>query len=128
MNVVIITGSRDWGDEDSLIRVLENACPHLVVEGGCPRGADAIAREWAKRYGVRNTTYRANWAKHGRAAGPLRNGLMLRSHPDAHVLAFPLGGGGTEDCIRQARALGMHVSVYDVMGILVRANDSHPSR
>jgi hypothetical protein len=108
-DVVIVTGSRHWTDEDRLVYELERLCPSLVVEGGCPTGADAMARRWAAHYGVPAKTFQANWGKHGRRAGPLRNGLMLRSYPNAIVLAFPLDGPGTADCMRQARAAGMCV-------------------
>lgn len=109
-HIVIVTGSRDWADEQAIYNALDNACPSLVVEGGA-RGADAIARQWAKTTGTPNKTFHANWRHHGRRAGPLRNRLMLQSYPTAIVLAFPLGGPGTADCMRQARALKMQVIV-----------------
>jgi YspA, cpYpsA-related SLOG family len=110
--VVIVTGSRDWTDVATLIRVLENACPRLVVQGGCPTGADAIARAWCTRYDVECKTFAANWTLYGKRAGPIRNGHMLKAYPGAHVIAFPLGGPGTADCVRQANALRMHVFTY----------------
>lgn len=111
-DVVIVTGSRDWADAEFIGEKLGDALPKLIVQGGCPTGADAIARDWARENGVRCVTFNANWLKHGRAAGPLRNGLMLRSYPDALVMAFPLDGPGTWDCIRQAKTMGMLVRVY----------------
>jgi len=111
MSAVIVTGSRHWGDEEPIYRALDDACPTLVVQGGAA-GADAIARQWAKETRTPIRTFHANWLKHGRRAGPLRNGLMLRAYPQAIVLAFPLDGPGTADCMRQARELGMRVIVY----------------
>jgi hypothetical protein len=108
--VVIVTGSRNWADVDSVYQALDNACPDLVVNGGAA-GADMIARQWAKDAGVKVRTFQANWLKFGRRAGPLRNGLMLRAYPQATVLAFPLDGPGTADCMRQARELGMRLIV-----------------
>lgn len=109
--VVIVTGSRLWADPEPIYSALDNSCPTLVVQGGA-LGADAIAREWAKATGTQCRTFHANWLKHGKRAGPLRNGLMLRSYPGALVLAFPLDGPGTADCMRQARELRMRVTVY----------------
>lgn len=44
-----------------------------VIEGGA-KGADALAREWAHRCGVKNTTYAADWLGEGPKAGPSRHG------------------------------------------------------
>lgn len=118
-HVVIVTGSRNWADEEAIERILTNAFPQLVVEGGNAGGADRIARDWAKANGIDSETFPANWLRHGIKAGPLRNGLMLRSYPNATVIAFPLGGPGTRNCIKQARALRMTVHVYDENGDLV---------
>jgi hypothetical protein len=109
--VVIVTGSRDWGDETAIHDALVKANPTLVVQGGAS-GADALARAWALVNGVPCRTFHASWSLHGRRAGPLRNGVMLRAFPHALVLAFPLDGPGTADCIRQARELRMTVIVY----------------
>lgn len=111
--VVIVTGARDWQDADAVWRVLDECQPTCVVQGGCPSGADAHARAWADRHGVYTETWHAAWRVHGAAAGPIRNRRMLQAHLRAPVLAFPLGGPGTRDCIQQARGLGMLVRVYE---------------
>jgi hypothetical protein len=54
----------------------------------------------------------AEWGRYGRAAGPLRNGLLLRralevaapSQATVLVVAFP-GASGTASLVRQARHL-----------------------
>lgn len=124
MSVVIVTGSRSWAFPEIIWEYLNRAMPKLVVEGGCGGGADRAAREWAKANGVTNKTFRANWERHGKAAGPLRNGLMLRSYPTALVLAFPLDGNGTRDCISQAKRMGMSVHVYDPFGNLISSKEA----
>jgi hypothetical protein len=79
----------------------------VIIQGGA-RGADEHARTWAKDRGIPVETYAADWKQYGRAAGPIRNGVMLaESRPDG-VVAFP-GGSGTADCVRQAKALGLKV-------------------
>jgi len=53
----------------------------------------------------------ADWKKHGRAAGPIRNREMVRLAAHLGVaacIAFP-GGAGTEDCTKQAVAAGLLV-------------------
>lgn len=55
------------------------------------------------------TMFTADWDKHGKSAGPIRNQAMLSGTigdlADL-LIAFP-GGRGTEDCIRQADLLGI---------------------
>ena len=105
--IVIVTGSRYWTDRKAIYDRLDFLRPGLVVHGGA-RGADAIADEWARKHGVPSHPERAEWKRYGPAAGPIRNGRMLRRFPTAEVSAFPLPrGSGTQDCIAQARALGM---------------------
>lgn len=110
--IVIVTGSRIFDEAKLLNEALDLCQPTRVVQGGA-KGADELAKLWALTNEVACTTVRADWDKHGRAAGHLRNGKMLRMFPDALiVLAFPRGEArGTHNCIEQARALGLDVEV-----------------
>lgn len=83
-----------------------------VASGRCRTGADELAMRWAKRRKVQFTGFMANWQQLGTAAGPERNGRMLREFRPDKVLAFP-GGAGTADCVRQAEALGIEVIRID---------------
>ncbi len=114
----IVTGSRDWTNAETIARVLTNACPKLVVQGGA-RGADTIAYHWARANRVDYVTFSARWSELGKRAGRERNVRMLEAFPDATVLAFPLGGPGTRHCIEEARKRDMLVRVYDTEGNLV---------
>jgi hypothetical protein len=55
--------------------------------------------------------YKAEWDKHGRAAGPIRNQQMLDDGKPDLVLAFA-GGRGTDDMCRRAREAGIEVRRY----------------
>jgi hypothetical protein len=70
--------------------------------GGCPTGADMLARRWARDSGVSLTVYEADWKQFGKAAGPLRNQQMLSDFQPNFLLAFP-GSNGTYNCIRAAK-------------------------
>jgi hypothetical protein len=81
--------------------------PRVVIEGGAA-GADRWARSWARLRAIDVETYEAQWARDGRAAGPIRNQAMLiNGRPDL-VVAFP-GGRGTADMVRRAKAAGVRV-------------------
>lgn len=115
---ILITGSRNHTD----VQLIENAIQThtldqqrediTIVSGGCPTGADRIAEEYARRQGFPLEIHHAAWAKHGRAAGPIRNQEMVNAGADV-VLAFPFGESrGTWGCIRAAQAAGLTVNIY----------------
>lgn len=93
---ILITGSRDWGDEDTVRNALDAAI-HIggaaigpdvtVVSGACPSGADAIAERVASEMGCEVELHPADWNAHGRAAGPRRNAEMVNLGADI-CLAF----------------------------------------
>jgi len=78
-----------------------------VVSGGCT-GADSCGEEWAKIKGIPVKRFKPDWDKHGRNAGPIRNGRMA-SYADAAAL-FP-GGRGTESMLAEAKRAG--IVIYD---------------
>ena len=104
---VIVTGGRDFDDEPEVHRCLSILKPRIVISGGCT-GADEFAMNWAKKHDIYHVTYFADWPKHGKSAGPIRNRRMLEEHTDAILLAFP-GGPGTASCVKYAYELHMHV-------------------
>lgn len=109
---IIVCGGRHFEDRRAVFRVLDHIHTYrsisVVIQGECPTGADRWAREWAVGYGLELIRCRADWQKHGRRAGPLRNRQMLEHKPDG-VVAFP-GWRGTADMIAAAREAG--ISVY----------------
>ena len=61
----------------------------LVIIHGAARGADSIAGAVASRFeGVKVEEYPAEWKKHGKKAGPLRNIRMLQEGQPELVVAF----------------------------------------
>ena len=106
---VIVCGSRDWDDIWFLWDVLGQQEPKIsfLIQGGA-KGADEHARSWAKAHEVPQQEYEADWNKHGKAAGPIRNQKMLDEGKPDVVIAFP-GGRGTADMVRRAKAAGVEV-------------------
>lgn len=100
MKTVIVTGGRNYSDYNKVSDVLRFLSPSLIVQGGAT-GADYLAFRYAQSAQIECQTYEADWEKYPKAAGPIRNRLMLIKHPDAVVVAFP-GGRGTANCVKQA--------------------------
>ena len=116
MTTVIVTGSRNWTDKESLWAALDAAKPTLVVEGGA-RGADTLARQWARLRGAEWETFEADWDRYGKSAGMRRNRQMAEAHPDALVIACPLPGGkGTQAMMALCLRRGMRVQVVSPEG------------
>ena len=119
---ILITGSRDWTDRSAIIGSIaqvgekSGVLPQdvTIVHGHCPTGADAIADEMAHALGCQIERHPADWATHGKAAGPIRNAHMVSLGADI-CLAFPLGASrGTRNCMRMARNAGIPVVEYEV--------------
>lgn len=117
---VLICGGRDMDRTDAWNWLERNAMDELsfasglntftiekVIHGGC-RGADEGAGEWAKSENIPVVVCKADWKKHGKAAGPIRNQQMLDIHKPDYVIALP-GGKGTENMIRLAEGAGVPV-------------------
>ncbi len=108
---VLVCGGRDYYDRatvrarlDTLHAMRPIGC--VVTEGAA--GADHWAENWAIDNGIDRRFFGADWDKHKRAAGPIRNKQMLVEGKPDLVLAFP-GGKGTRDMIAQARRAGVQV-------------------
>lgn len=91
----------------ALDRLHERRLVTLIIHGAA-RGADEIADQWARMNNIERLPFPADWKLHGLAAGPLRNGRMLREGKPDGVVAFP-GGRGTADMVKQAEAAGVKV-------------------
>lgn len=106
---VLVCGGRDFADRRSVYTSLDGLVPRptRIIAGGAP-GADALAADWAGYRGVPKYIFHADWEKHGKAAGPIRNQEMLDDGRPNLVLAFP-GGRGTADMVRRAKAAGVPV-------------------
>lgn len=102
---VIVCGSRTWAHEDEVYRVLSGLERNglTIIHGGA-RGADRMAHHWASQNEVKCEEYPADWNKHGRSAGPIRNRQMLDLGADM-VIAFRSEGEsrGTDDMIRETK-------------------------
>lgn len=106
---VLVCGGRKFGDMAAMTRVLDGLYPRptLIIHGAA-RGADECAWRWACKHFVPDRAFPADWERHGRAAGPIRNRKMLEEGKPHLVIAFP-GGRGTHDMVQQAKTAGLPV-------------------
>ncbi len=120
MSRILVTGSRYWYDQRVMERALTNMADlfgridgedPVIVHGGA-KGADDLAGHIAILYGWATEVYHAEWTIHGKAAGSIRNQVMVDTAPDV-CLAFPRSDSvGTWDCVRRAENAGIPVFVF----------------
>lgn len=85
---VIIAGSRSVTDPHEVNRAIIDSGFVIteVVSGGC-YGPDTFGEQWAARQGIPVKRFPADWNKHGKAAGPLRNQEMV-DYADAVIAVW----------------------------------------
>lgn len=114
---VLVCGGRKFDDFSLLKKVLDTLNRQhkiTVVIHGDARGADKMADVWAffknaiEDEKIKVEPYPADWDKHGKAAGPIRNQQMLNEGKPDLVVAFP-GGKGTADMVLKAIKAGVPV-------------------
>jgi predicted Rossmann-fold nucleotide-binding protein len=102
---VLVCGGRNYSDTGRVISTLENihtGCKiTCLIEGGAT-GADEAANRWARASRIMFQTFPADWRKYGKAAGAIRNALMLSEGRPDLVIAFP-GGAGTANMVKLAK-------------------------
>lgn len=112
---ILVTGGREYFDFDRVREVLQAYIPKnqdlkIVLVHGDAQGLDTVAGFVAKECGFEVKPEPADWGKYKKAAGPIRNSLMLKKYNIDHVIAFP-GNNGTADMTKKARAAGFKVQV-----------------
>lgn len=115
---ILITGGRNYSDRATVFTELDKLHSETTIctlIHGAATGADTLADDWARVRGVEVIACPADWKKHGRAAGPIRNRQMLIDHKPELLVAFP-GGKGTMNMIGQARAARVKIVVIGEAG------------
>lgn len=94
---VLVCGDRKWSDGRMIAVLLSGLAVEfqhngLVVIEGQAKGADQAAAYWCKAWQglclVTHVPFPADWNKHGKAAGPIRNKRMLTEGKPDVVYAF----------------------------------------
>ena len=113
--IVAVTGGRDYvmTQEDCAwfgwqlgVRLPPCDFDELYLLHGAATGVDTTCGALATMLGINISSKSADWAKHGKAAGPIRNREMAVKC--TICLAFP-GGNGTQNMVNICRSLGKDV-------------------
>ena len=88
----------------------------LVVVSGGAMGADRLAASYAKRHNLPLIQYRADWARHGRRAGALRNKQIV-DNADAVIAFWDEQSPGTRITLDMAARSGIPATVITPEGV-----------
>jgi hypothetical protein len=115
---VIVAGSREFNNyrllRDTLDRLLAGLGDVEIVSG-CARGADRLGERYAIERSHAIKRFPADWAEHGRAAGPIRNNEMAK-YADMLVAFWDGKSKGTHHMIKAMRKAGKRVEVKMMNG------------
>lgn len=118
---LIIAGTRDLDIDDLFMDRLIGLfiCPHTpdlpknfeIVSGGAS-GIDSCGECFARGLDIKVTRFPANWEKHGKAAGPIRNKEMAK-YADALLLIWNGVSHGSANMKDEMRRLNK--PIYEVV-------------
>ena len=118
---IIIAGTRTFSDytllkttmDDILNQLSAKNSDKLTILSGCAKGADALGEKWFFEHFPCNwvlDSYPADWDKHGKAAGPIRNEEMA-NNADMCVVFWDGESKGSAHMIKTALKKGLLVKV-----------------
>lgn len=110
----IIAGSRSVNHIMAIMAAIGKSGLKIkeVVSGGA-KGADALGEVWANANKTPVKKFPADWDKHGKAAGPIRNKQMAE-YADALIAVWDGKSKGTKNMIETMRETGKPVFVYKI--------------
>lgn len=122
---ILVCGGRDFNNRDLLNDTINWCTAGLswtnnagleIISGGA-NGADKIAADYATRFdittcgntgeGIKNTIVLPDWDKHKKAAGFIRNQIMIDLSPDLVIAFWDGKSKGTHDTINKAKKKGI---------------------
>lgn len=114
---IIIAGSRTITGKAGAMEVLGSFTEAIaewgplvvteIVTGGA-KGVDEIGKRFAEKFGLAHREFPADWDKHGKRAGYLRN-VEMAEHADALVLVWDGKSAGSRMMKEIAEKRGMPV-------------------
>jgi hypothetical protein len=111
---VIIAGSRGIEDYELVVRAVDESNFQVTeVVSGTARGVDRLGERWARENGVPVVQFPADWMKHGKRAGYLRNEQM-GEYADALVAVWDGFSRGTVHMVATMEKLGKPVCLLNL--------------
>lgn len=118
---LIIAGSRSASDIREVYAAVSAAFKHWgrlwekrsEIVCGMARGADLLGKQFGDEGDMIVREFPADWAKHGKSAGFIRNQEMV-DYADAAIYLWDGKSKGTKDCIDRAKKKGMPIYIHRI--------------
>lgn len=111
---VIIAGTRIFKDFEKLSihcdKILSNVETHIEIVCGGATGADELGKMYALKHFYPLKMFPANWDKHGKAAGPIRNEQMA-IYADALICFWDGESRGSKNMIELAKEYKLKIRI-----------------
>ena len=108
---VIIAGSRGITDYDFICLCVQESCFDIrEVVSGTARGVDQLGERWAKENGIPVAKFPADWDKHKKAAGYVRN-TDMGEYADGLIAVWDGSSKGTKHMIDIMDRLGKEIYI-----------------
>ena len=111
---IIIAGGRTFNDYDLLSKSCDKAFSRLTeieIVSGTANGADKLGERYAKEKGYDLKVFPADWNKHGKGAGHIRNKQMAE-YGDMLIAFWDGESKGTKNMIDTSKRLGLLLYVH----------------
>ena len=108
----IIAGSRTITDYSTVKEAIEKSGFKIteVISGGA-QGVDKLGERWALENNIPVKRFLADWIKHGKAAGPIRNSEMVKIAECAIVIWDGISRG-SQDTITKMQNANKELFIY----------------
>lgn len=116
---ILITGDREWAcpgiAEEVVTRLVARYGLGVVIVHGGAKGVDLSFELAAREQGLATEVHEADWKKHGRKAGPIRNQEMVELGAELAIAVHRnlSNSKGTRDCVRRCLEAGIPVWLID---------------
>ena len=106
LDKILVCGGRDFQDNGTLNKYLDFLKPSHVISGGA-NGADTLSELYCNSRKIKCVVVPAQWDKHGKSAGFIRNQEMIDMKPDLVVAFWDGYSTGTKDTLSRAKRRGI---------------------
>jgi hypothetical protein len=109
---IIVAGSRSIESLGVVTRAIEESGFKITeIVSGHAKGVDRLGEQYALMRGIPTKIFPANWDKHGKAAGPMRNREMA-DYADAAIVVWDGVSVGTKHMIYEMNKRGKKCYIH----------------
>ena len=112
---LIIAGSREFDNypllKEKVDFLLKNVTEDIEIVSGTARGADTLGEKYARENNFQVKLFPADWNKHGKSAGFIRNEEMAK-YAYACVVFWMNNSKGTKHMIDLSQKYNLKLRIY----------------